>query len=109
MSFGARALATAWIIFAPCLITPCCSDSVPTIKPSGVVQKQQRRAALVAQLDKLRGLARALGRDGAVVADHADGAALDMQVAADGVGIELALEFKELGTVGHPRKISRTS
>ncbi|MNJ05276.1 hypothetical protein D3C73_1664900 [compost metagenome] len=33
VSFGTRALATAWIILAPCLITPCCSDSVPTMKP----------------------------------------------------------------------------
>ncbi|MNP32706.1 hypothetical protein D3C76_1259040 [compost metagenome] len=30
---GTRALATAWIIFEPCLITPSCSDSVPTMKP----------------------------------------------------------------------------
>ena len=68
------------------------------------MQKQQRRAALVAQLDKLRSLAGALGRDGAVVADHADGAALDVQVAADSVGIELGLEVEEIGRVGQARE-----
>ena len=31
--FGTRALATAWIIFEPCLMTPFCSGSVPTMKP----------------------------------------------------------------------------
>ena len=70
----------------------------------GVVQKQQRRAALVAQLDKLRGLARALWGDGAVIADHSHGAPLDMQMGADGVGVELALEFQQVGTVGQARQ-----
>ena len=70
----------------------------------GVVQEQQRRAALVTQLDKLRGLACALRRDRAVVADHADGAPLDMQVAADGVGVELALEFQEVRAVCQARQ-----
>jgi hypothetical protein len=31
--FGTLALATAWIILEPCLITPFCSLSLPTMKP----------------------------------------------------------------------------
>ena len=33
VSFGTLQLATAWISLEPCLITPFCSDSVPTMKP----------------------------------------------------------------------------
>ena len=70
----------------------------------GVVQKQQRRAALVAQLDKLRGFARALRRDGAVIANHPHGTPLDVQMGADSVGVELTLEFQQVGTVGQARQ-----
>ncbi len=43
-------------------------------EPGGVVEKQQRRPALVAQLNELRSLARTLGRDRTVVADESAGA-----------------------------------
>ncbi|MCY1427389.1 hypothetical protein D9M71_432350 [compost metagenome] len=66
------------------------------------MEKQQRRLALVAQLDELRGLARALGRDRAVVADEATGASLNFQVTADGLLIELALELEKVRGVGKP-------
>ncbi|MOA02398.1 hypothetical protein D3C78_1218490 [compost metagenome] len=69
-------------------------------EPGGVVQKQQRRTALVAQLDELRGLARALGRDRSVVADQATGMAANVQVAANRLGVELAFEGQEIRAVG---------
>ncbi|MNP01517.1 hypothetical protein D3C76_933360 [compost metagenome] len=64
------------------------------------MEKQQRRLALVAQLDELRGLARALWRDRAVVADETTGAALNFQMTAHRLLIELALEFKKVRSVG---------
>ncbi|MNL31724.1 hypothetical protein D3C87_1535310 [compost metagenome] len=69
-------------------------------EPGGVMKKQQRRLALIAQLNELRRLARTLGRDRAVVADEAAGATLDFQLPADGLLIELGLEFEEVRTVG---------
>ena len=69
----------------------------------GVVEKQQRRLALVAQLDELRGLARTVGGDRAVVADETAGAALDFQLAANGLLIELALELEKVRLIGDPR------
>jgi hypothetical protein len=49
----------------------------------GVLQEDQRRAALVAELDELRGLGRAGGLDRAVVAEDADGVAVQAGMAAD--------------------------
>ncbi|CAB5617645.1 Uncharacterised protein [Pseudomonas aeruginosa] len=69
----------------------------------GVVQEQQRRVALFAELDELRRLGRALRGDRSVVADQAAGVALDAQVAADGLAVELVLEVEELGAVGDAR------
>ncbi|MNN31227.1 hypothetical protein D3C81_1449070 [compost metagenome] len=44
----------------------------------GVVKEQQRRLALIAQLNELRRFARAVGCDRAVVADEPAGAALNL-------------------------------
>src|SRR5690606_12171618 len=66
----------------------------------GVVEEQDRRVALLAQLDELSRLGRATRGDRAVVADEAAGLAFDVQVAADGLAVELVLEVEELGAVG---------
>src|SRR5471030_487367 len=70
-------------------------------KPRGVVEKQQRRLALVAELNELRRFARTLGRDRTVVTDKAAGAALNVQVAANSLLIELSLEFDQQTVCGH--------
>ncbi len=69
-------------------------------KTGGVMEEQDRRVALLAQLDKLRCLGRALRGDRAVVADKAAGLAFDLQVAADGLVVELVLEVKKHRAVG---------
>jgi hypothetical protein len=63
-------------------------------EPGGVVEEQQRRLALIAQLMNCAASARR--GDRAVVADQAAGTALDFQLAADGLLIELAFEFEKL-------------
>ncbi|MCY1510754.1 hypothetical protein D9M68_451420 [compost metagenome] len=64
------------------------------------MEEQDRRVALLAQLDELRGLGCALRGDRAVVADETAGLAFDLQVAADGLAVEFVLEVEELRAVG---------
>ena len=64
-------------------------------KASGVVQEQERCAALVAQLDKLCRLVGAPGRDGTVVADNTQRVSLDADVATDGLLIEFRFEIQK--------------
>src|SRR5690606_5228298 len=66
----------------------------------GVVEEQDRRVALVAQLDELGGLGGATRGDRAVVADKTARLAFDAQVAADGLAVKLVLEVEELGAGG---------
>src|SRR5690606_31051895 len=66
----------------------------------GVVEEQDRRVALLAQLDELRCLGRAARGDRTVVADEAAGLTFDVQVAAHGLAVELVLEVEELGAIG---------
>src|SRR5579883_1976637 len=58
----------------------------------GVLQIDDRRALLAAELDELRRLHRSLGGDRAVVADDANGLALDLGPAADRLLVVQALE-----------------
>ena len=69
----------------------------------GVHQVDDRNVRLAALLDELPGLGRALGGDGAVVADDADRMALDHRAAADGLLVVLDLEVEELGAIDQPR------
>jgi len=69
----------------------------------GVLQEDQRRAALVTGLDELRGLGAAGRLDGAVVADQTHRVAVQARVAADGVGRQAGLEFEEVAAVHQPR------
>ncbi|MNQ70700.1 hypothetical protein D3C85_853440 [compost metagenome] len=66
----------------------------------GVVEEQDRRVALLAQLDELRGLGRTLRGDRAVIADKAAGLAFDLQMAADRLVVELVLEVEKHRAVG---------
>ncbi len=83
VSCGTVALATAWIIFEPCLMMPRCSASRADHVAGGVLQIDDRHICLAAELDELRGLGGAVGVDRPVVADNADGMALNLGVAAD--------------------------
>ncbi len=65
----------------------------------GVLQEDQGRARLVAQLDELRGLGRALRLDGAVVADDADEVAVDAGVSAQRFAAVVGLELQEVGAI----------
>src|SRR4051812_25363209 len=69
----------------------------------GVLQIDDRRALLAAQLDELRRLDRALGGDRAVVADERHRLALDLGPAADRLLIIEALELEEVRAVDQPR------
>ena len=65
----------------------------------GVVQEQQWRAGLVAELDELGGFRATRRCDRAVVADDANGVTLNANGAAYGLVVELVLEVHELRTV----------
>ncbi|MNG09472.1 hypothetical protein D3C84_928910 [compost metagenome] len=67
------------------------------------MKEQQRRLALIAELDELRGFTRPFGGDRAVIANESAGAPLNVQMAANGLLIELTLELKEVRAVGNPR------
>ena len=64
-----------------------------------VHQKYQRNIPLVAQLHELRGFGRALGCDGAVVANNAHRHAVDMGPATNRVAVVFGLEIQKLATV----------
>ena len=68
-----------------------------------VLQEDQGRAALVAELDELAGLGRAIGLDRTVVAQYPDQPALDAGVAAHRLGRVLGLEFKKVGAIDQTR------
>ena len=65
----------------------------------GVLQVDDRRALLAAELDELRGLDRALGGDRPVVADEGHRLALDLGPAADRLLVVEALELEEVRAV----------
>ena len=68
----------------------------------GVLQEQQRHPALLAQLDEVGGLQRALGEDDPVVGDDAHLEAPDAGEAAGDVGAPLGLELAVAGAVDQP-------
>ena len=69
----------------------------------GVLQVDDRHVGLAAKLDELRCLAGAVGVDRAVVADQADGMALDLGLAADGVRTVRRLEVEIVGIIDDAR------
>ena len=72
-------------------------------KAGGVVEEQNRRVALLAQLDKLRALAAPLRVIGPLLPIKPAGLAFDLQVAADGLVVELVFEVEERRAVGDAR------
>ena len=82
VSFGTRVVETAATIFAPSLAIPPASYSRPTMNPEMFCRNSSGIAALVAQLDEVRGLQRALGEEDPVVGDDPDRVAVDVGEAA---------------------------
>ena len=66
-------------------------------------RNKQRNAALAAQLDEMRGLLRAFGKQNAVVAENADRHAVDAGKAGDDRGAVELLELVEFGSVDKAR------
>ena len=65
-------------------------------------RKSERHAALVAQLDEVRRLERALREEDPVVRDHADRVAVDVGEAADERRAVLGLELVQAAAVDDP-------
>ena len=75
----------------------------PDHEADDVLQEQQRNAALAGELDEMRGLERAFGKQNAVVAENADRHAVNMRKAGDQRGAVERLELVELGAVDQAR------
>ena len=96
---GTVALATAWIIFEPCLMMPACFGLAADHVAGRILQIDDRHVGLAAELDELRRLARPVGIDRSVVADQPDRVPLDFGLAADGVRTIAGLEIEIVGIV----------
>ena len=99
VNFGTAAVATAVTILAPSLAMPPFSYLRADHEAGDVLQKDERDAALGAQLDEMRALQRALREQDAVIGEDADRVAPDPRKAADqGRAVE-PLELVELAAV----------
>jgi hypothetical protein len=88
------ALVTAWIIFDPCLI-----DHVA----GGVVQIEQRRARLAADLNEMRRLVGARRIERTVIGDDPDRLAFDPRVPAHRGRTVIGAKLSEIGIIDNPR------
>ena len=74
---------TALIILAPSLMMPPLLVAAADHEAGDVLQEDERRVGLVAELDELRALLRRFGEEDAVVGEDADRVAVDVRLAAD--------------------------
>ena len=99
VTFGTCAVATAVTSLAPSLAMPPASYFRPTMKPVMFCRKTSGIFALAAELDEMRALQRAFGKQHAVVGDDADRHAVEMREAGDQRGAVILLELVELRAV----------
>ena len=77
-------------------------ELTPDHEAGDVLQEQQRRVDLVAQLDEVRALLRRIGREHAQVGEHPHRIAVDRRPPAHQRGPEAGLELLEARAVHHP-------
>ena len=82
---------------------PPASYFAPDHEAGDVLQEDQRDLALAAQLDEMRALQRAFGKQHAIVGDDADRHAVQMRKAGDQRRAVVLLELVELGAVDDAR------
>ena len=100
---GTVELLTALIIFAPSLIDAALLVVLAHHVAGGVLQEQERRVALVGELDELGRLVRLLVEEhAAVVGEDADRVAVDLGQPGDERRAVARLELVELAVVDDP-------